>query len=99
MYHLGRKCHTCVMPTTRPRYQVTETPEVARALDLAARRWPGETRSTLLLRLLEAGGGALERDQHTAADTHRAAVLASSGRYPEAFGPEYLTGLREDWPV
>ncbi|HEX4588104.1 MAG TPA: hypothetical protein VH185_09090 [Mycobacterium sp.] len=86
------------MPTTRPRYQVTETPEVARALDLAAKRWPGESRSKLLLRLVDAGGGALERDQHTEADAHRAAVTASSGRYAHAFGPDYLTELRADWP-
>jgi hypothetical protein len=87
------------VPTTRPRYQVTETPEVARALDLAAKRWPGESRSKLLLRLVDAGGGALERDQHTEADAHRAAVTASSGRYAQAFGPDYLTELRADWPA
>ncbi len=85
------------MPTTRPRYQVTETTAVARALDLAAKRWPGEPRSKLLLRLLEAGCGALERDRHL--DAHLAAVVASSGRYAQAFGREYLTELRADWPA
>ena len=87
------------MPTSRPRYQVTETPEVAHALDLAAQRWPGEPRSKLLLRLVKAGRGTLEHDQDTEADAHRAAVSASSGRYLEAFGPNYLTELREDWPA
>lgn len=87
------------MPTVRPRYQVTETLEVARALDLAAKRWPGEPRSKLLLRLVDVAGDALEHDQHLAASAHQAAVTASSGRYPEAFGPEYLTELRADWPA
>ncbi len=67
------------MPTARPRHQVTDTPEVARALDLAARRWPGEPRSKLLLRLVGAGGGALEHDQHAEADAHHAAAPYVSG--------------------
>ncbi|HEU0190398.1 MAG TPA: hypothetical protein VFR17_03875 [Mycobacterium sp.] len=86
------------MPTARPRYQVTETPRVARALDLAARRWPGESRSKLLLRLVDVGGGTLEHEQHAEDGAHRAAVQASSGRYAAAFGPGYLADLRADWP-
>lgn len=35
------------MPTTRPRFQVTETAAVAHAIDLAAKRWPGESRARL----------------------------------------------------
>lgn len=87
------------MPTTRPRYQVTETAEVARALDRAAKRWPGESRSKLLRRLVEVGAGILEQDESVEDGAHRAAVLASSGRYAEAFGPDYLTELRADWPA
>ena len=87
------------MPTTRPRHQVTETPEVARALDLAAKRWPGVPRSKLLLRLVDAGGSALERDHDIEASTHRAAVTGSSGRYDDAFGSDHLTELRADWPA
>ena len=86
------------MPTTRPRYQVTETREVAQALDRAAKQWPGEPRSKLLLRLIETGAGMLERDERAADCDHRAAVLASSGRYPEAFESDYLAKLRADWP-
>lgn len=85
------------MPTTRPRYQVTETPDVARALDRAAKRWPGEPRSKLLVRLLEVGSGVLERDENTEDRNHRAAVLASAGRHGDAFTPGYLAELREDW--
>jgi hypothetical protein len=49
------------MPTTRPRYTVTDTGHTAELLDLAHRAWPEITdRRQLLLRLTEVGGEALE---------------------------------------
>ncbi|MCB0949653.1 MAG: hypothetical protein KDB44_10310 [Mycobacterium sp.] len=51
------------------------------------------------MRLVEVGGGILEHDAHTKELTHRATVLASAGRYAEAFSPDYLTELRADWPA
>jgi hypothetical protein len=49
------------VPTTHPRYTVTDTGQTAELLDLAARVWPEVTdRRQLLLRLAEAGGRALE---------------------------------------
>jgi len=78
---------------------VTETAQVARALDRAARKWPGEPRSKLLLRLVDLGSVALENDQQSDADAHRTAVAASSGKYADAFDADYLTELREDWPA
>ncbi|CAN5666304.1 MAG: hypothetical protein M3493_05570 [Actinomycetota bacterium] len=86
------------MPTTRPRYQITETPTVAHAIELASRRWPGVSRSKLLLRLLEAGHAALEQDENTAIRQRQAAIDASSGKYPDAFSADYLADLRNDWP-
>ena len=86
------------MPTTRPRYQITETPDVARALDLAARRWPGEPRARLLLRLVAAGSDALDRSTDRADRLRRAAVVASSGKYADAFSADHLEELRRDWP-
>ena len=87
------------MPTARPRYQITETPAVAHAIDLAAQRWPGEPRSKLLLRVVEVGVGALEHGERQVADAHREAVIASSGKYADAFGADYLAELRQDWPA
>lgn len=86
------------MPTSRPRHQVTETAAVARALDVAARQWPTESRSKLLLRLVYAGGVALERRHSEAAGTREAAIEASSGKYADAFSGNYLGELRRDWP-
>lgn len=86
------------MPTTRPRHQITETPEVAHALDLAAQRWPREPRSKLLLRLLRAGSATLEQERSEARQGRLAAIDASSGKYADAFGEDYLAELRQDWP-
>ena len=99
MYHYDSKWYTYVMPTARPRHQVTETPAVARAIDRAAVRWPGEPRSKLLLRLVAVGSETLERHEQLDIEGHRAAVTASSGAYPDAFGHDYLAKLREDWPA
>lgn len=85
------------MPTARPRHQVTETPDVARALDLAARRWPNEPRSKLLLRLLRTAGSALEDAEAETSLRRVRAVEASSGKYADAFGDSYLDDLRADW--
>ena len=43
--------YTDEVPTTRPRHQVTETDELAAALDEAAVRWPDLSRGRLITRL------------------------------------------------
>ncbi len=51
------------MPTTRPRYSVTDTGELAELLDLAARRWPEVSdRRRLLLRLAQEGAQSIAGD-------------------------------------
>lgn len=85
------------MPKARPRDHVTETPDVARALDLAARRWPNESRSKLLLRLVRAAGSALEEAEAETSLRRARAVEATSGKYLDAFGGGYLDDLRADW--
>lgn len=84
------------MPTERRRYQITETDDVARALDSAAARWPGEPRSRLLVRVIAAGELAMSKEADVAA--HREAIIrvagSATGQYPE----NYLRDLRGDWP-
>lgn len=86
------------MPTARPRHQVTETPDVARALDLAALRWPGEPRSRLLVRLVQAGSSALAEARAEETEHRLAAIGATSGKYAIEFPDDFLDRLREDWP-
>jgi hypothetical protein len=87
------------MPTSRPRHQITETPAVAHALDIAARQWPTESRSKLLLRLVHAGGAALQQGRDETTRHRQDAIDASSGKYADAFSDAYLAELRQDWPA
>ena len=86
------------MPTTRPRHQITETPEVGRALDRAAQRWPHEPRSKLLVRLVHAGSAALEQEDSDLTRRRRDAITDTSGKYGDVFSGTYLADLRQDWP-
>ena len=55
--------HSAVVPTTRPRHFVTETDDLAVALDEAARRWPDLSRAQLLVRLALEGHRAAQQAQ------------------------------------
>jgi hypothetical protein len=87
-----------MVPTSRPRYRITETPDVARALDTAAQRWPGVPRSKLLLRLVHAGEQALAKAQADIEQRRRKAIVLTRGKYAEAFLENPLSELRRDWP-
>lgn len=83
------------MPTTRPRYTVTDTGDLSDQLDLAQRRWPEiRDRKVLLLRLVEAGREAIARE---AADRAQA-VEETAGALSGVYEPGELERLREDWP-
>lgn len=59
-HQIASRCYTQTVPTTRPRYAVTDTGDVRRMLDLAERRWPEvHDRRRLLLRLAAAGRDAI----------------------------------------
>jgi hypothetical protein len=83
------------MPTTRPRYTITDTGELSEQLDQAQRRWPEiRDRKVLLLRLVEAGREAIARE----AGERARAVEETAGVLSGVYEPGELERLREDWP-
>lgn len=89
------------MPTTRRRHLITESDEVAQAIEDAARRWPEDRRrrSRLLLRLVEEGHHSLLQQAEERRQARVAAIERTSGALTGAYEPGYLDRLREDWPA
>jgi hypothetical protein len=92
------RCYTSWMPTTRPRHLVTETDDLATALDAATSRWPGQSRPQLLVRLALEGHRAAQLAQDERRRRKLAAVQQHSGILTGAYGPDYLDQLRAEWP-
>lgn len=83
------------MPTSKPRYTLTDTGELSALLDVAQRRWPEVTdRKVLLLRLAASGGEAIDAE----GVERRAAVAGTAGALSGVYGLGELERLREDWP-
>jgi hypothetical protein len=60
------------VPTTQPRYTVTDTGDMLEMLDLAHRRWPEiEDRRQLLLRLARVGADQVASELDSVAATER----------------------------
>ena len=89
------------MPTTRPRHVLTETDQIAQALDDAAKRWPEHrgNRARLLVNLVEAGHQVVVSQLEHDAAAQREAVDRTSGMLTGSYGEGYLAGLRDDWPA
>jgi hypothetical protein len=84
------------MPTTKPRYTVTDTGVLSEQLDRAQRRWPEVTdRKELLLKLAANGEQALERE----ADDRARAIEETAGVLSGVYEPGELDRLRGDWPA
>ncbi len=88
------------MPTSRPRHTLTETDEVERALDDAARRWPEDrsARGKLLIRLVREGHRAIAGERDVEGRRRREAVRRTEGALTGIYPERYLDQLRDDWP-
>lgn len=86
------------MPTVRQRHSITETDELAQALERAARRWPDASKAQLVVRLaMEADKAQKAKDE----DNRRRrveAVRSLAGTFTGRYPPGYLAELRDhDW--
>jgi hypothetical protein len=80
------------VPTTHPRYTVTDTGAVREMLDLAHRRWPDvQDRRQLLLRLAGAGAERVSSElDAVAAETRRERQRQALARAAELIDAETL---------
>jgi hypothetical protein len=82
------------MPTTRQRHLLTETDELAAAIDNAAPLFPGESRADVLRHLVAIGADTVGRQRHQ----RLALVTEHAGHFPALYPADYLQDLRSDWP-
>ncbi|WP_166999517.1 hypothetical protein [Paramicrobacterium fandaimingii] len=86
------------MPTMLPRFQVTQTDDVRRALEVAKERWPEATRSELVTRLFATGAAAIADETDSQLERRHEAIDFASGLLDVAYERDYLQSLRQDWP-
>ena len=87
------------MPTTRPRHFVTETDDLAEALDAAEARWPGSSRAQLLVKLALVGHRAAQQAHDDRRRRRLIALRQRAGMLTGAYGPDYRQRSREEWPA
>lgn len=82
------------------RVQVTRTPELERALAIAAQRWPDAPLSERLTRLATIGADSVSAaEEAMRRRSQRREVLEKyRGAFADAYPPDYLEELRKDWP-
>ena len=77
---------------------MTESDDLAAALDEAALRWPDASRAQLLVRLALEGHRAAQRAHEERRRRRLEAVRKHSGALTGTYGRDYLKQLREGWP-
>lgn len=78
---------------------MTETDDLARALDAAEFRWPGLSRAQILVRLALEGHRAAQQAHDESRRRKLAALREHSGMLTGAYGADYLDKLRAEWPA
>ena len=87
------------MPTTLRRTQITHTPEVRHALEIAARRWPNESESGRIAHAIAEWAEQADQRRHAEIAQRQALARELSGKYTGVWGSNALAELAEDWPT
>ncbi|MFT4136209.1 hypothetical protein [Microbacterium sp.] len=85
------------MTTVHPRIQVTPNDELLAALERAAERWPGASRSELVLRLALAGDRSGAEEHVRRAADRAAALTRLRALAGELHSPDERERLRAEW--
>jgi len=88
------------MPTTRPRHTVTETVDIAHAIDAAAIVWPElrDDRAALLRRIIERGAESIMASRAEETVRRITAIRQTAGTLPGVYRSGEAQLLREEWP-
>ena len=84
------------VPTTRPRHQVTETDDIAAAVEAGLQEWPELSRSDVIRELILKGAEALNLtavERVLAVELALKELTALNVHYPQG----YLEDVRKDW--
>ncbi|MDR1189516.1 MAG: hypothetical protein LBK95_19040 [Bifidobacteriaceae bacterium] len=88
------------MPTSLPRHAITETRQIAAAIDLGASNWPGARgRADVARLLLLEGAESLRRRRYAERASREAALTRWAGAMPGVFPPGAVATLHEEWPA
>jgi hypothetical protein len=82
------------MPTTLLRHSITETPDIAGAIDETRVLWPTASRAEVLRHLVIRGAEATRLDQAA----REAAVREWAGFLPGVYPPDAAAALKDEWP-
>lgn len=88
------------MPTARPRHMITETDELAKALEAAALLWPSEriSRSSLLRKVLEVGVEEVVKQAASVKSSRMREIEKQAGSLSGVWPAGWLAELRDEWP-
>lgn len=88
------------MPTSRPRYMITESDELAVALERAAKLWPelAQERTALLRKIVDLGVEDLDNRANAKMEKRKQAILKVAGSLSGVWPENWRNQLRDEWP-
>ncbi|RKR76578.1 hypothetical protein [Frondihabitans australicus] len=88
------------MATTLHRYSVSETPELAHAIDIVLVTYDElqNNRSAALRRIIDEGSKAIEREREKRIAKRRAAILEHAGSLTDVYPADAAARLKDEWP-